>query len=94
MTIEWYDWCGYAGVVAVLLAFFLLQAQRIHSHGWIYQLLNVLGAVGIMISLLFGTFNLPAFVLEVIWALIGIYGIVVSQRRRRNRPRGETDART
>ncbi|HEX7338856.1 MAG TPA: hypothetical protein VF271_02875 [Rhodanobacteraceae bacterium] len=82
--IAWYDWCGYAGVVLVLLSFLLLQAQKLKPHGWIYQLMNVLGAVGIMLSLIFGGFNLPAFLQELAWALIGIYGIIVSQRKRRD----------
>ncbi|HET6587589.1 MAG TPA: hypothetical protein VFG67_07460 [Oleiagrimonas sp.] len=92
MTIEWYNWCGYAGVLLVVLAFLLLQVQKLHGNGWIYQLMNVLGAVGLMLSLVFGSFNLPAFLMELAWALIGIYGIVFSQRRRRDRPRGQTDA--
>lgn len=92
MMIEWYDWCGYVGVVLILLSFLLLQAQKLHGNGWIYQLMNVLGAIGIMLSLLFGSFNMPAFLQELAWALIGIYGIVSSQRRRRTRPRGQTDA--
>ncbi|HET7301160.1 MAG TPA: hypothetical protein VFJ01_10990 [Oleiagrimonas sp.] len=92
MTIEWYNWCGYIGVLLVVLAFLLLQVQKLHGNGWIYQLMNVLGAVGLMLSLVFGSFNLPAFLMELGWALIGIYGIVFSQRRRRDRPRGQTDA--
>ena len=93
MTIPWYDWCGYIGVVFILLAFLLLQAEKLRSNGWIYQLMNVLGAVGIMLSLLFGSFNLAAFLQELAWALIGIYGIIMAQRRRRERPRGATDTR-
>lgn len=92
MTIEWYNWCGYAGVLLVVLAFLLLQVQKLHGNGWIYQLMNVLGAIGLMLSLIFGSFNLPAFLMELAWALIGLYGIVFSQRRRRDRPRGHTNA--
>lgn len=91
MTIEWYNWCGYAGVLLVVLAFLLLQVQKLHGNGWIYQLMNVLGAIGLILSLVFGSFNLPAFLMELGWALIGIYGIIFSQRRRRDRPRGRTN---
>lgn len=86
-AIQWYDWCGYVGVALILSSFFLLQAERLKSNGLIYQSMNVLGAVGIMISLLmmlliYGRMNVPAFVQEVAWAAIGIYGIVSTRRRR------------
>ncbi|HET7267681.1 MAG TPA: hypothetical protein VFJ15_06180 [Oleiagrimonas sp.] len=81
-AIQWYDWCGYVGVALILGSFFLLQAERLKSNGWIYQLMNVLGAIGILLSLIFGAMNWPAFFQEIIWALIGIYGIVSTRRRR------------
>lgn len=84
MGIMWYDWCGYVGVVLILLAFFLLQTGKLRGTGWIYQLMNVLGPIGIMLSLLSGPFtNWPAFFLELAWALIAIYGIAFNSRRRR-----------
>jgi paired small multidrug resistance pump len=43
----------------------------------------VLGALGVMLSLLFGAFNVSAFFMEVAWMLIGIYGIARSARVRR-----------
>ncbi|SFS03504.1 hypothetical protein SAMN05216570_1723 [Dyella sp. OK004] len=82
-TVLWHDWAGYIGVVLVLLAFLLLQARKLHGNGLVYQLMNVLGAVGVMLSLLFGSFNTPAFVMQVAWLLIGIYGIANSARVRR-----------
>jgi hypothetical protein len=85
MTIAWYDWAGYLGVALVLLAFLLLQAHRLHGNGLVYQLMNVFGAIGVMLSLLFGAFNASAFVMQLAWLAIGIYGIV---RRRTARPPG------
>lgn len=83
MTIAWYDGCGYVGVVLILLAFFFLQAQKLHPHGWIYQLMNLLGAIGVMLSLLFGSHNWPAFAMELAWAAIALYGILLHRQRRR-----------
>ncbi|TAM61680.1 MAG: hypothetical protein EPN49_06180 [Rhodanobacter sp.] len=85
MTIPWYDWAGYLGVALVLLAFLLLQAHKLHGNGLTYQLMNVVGAIGVMLSLLFGAFNASAFVMQVAWLVIGTYGIV---RRRTPRPPG------
>ncbi|NUR22382.1 hypothetical protein [Frateuria sp.] len=84
-TLHWYDWAGFAGVVLVLLAFLLLQAHRLHGNGLAYQLMNVLGALGVTLSLLFGAFNVSAFALELAWMAIGIFGIVRSAKLRRGR---------
>jgi len=83
MSFFWYDWAGYIGVALVLLAFFLLQERKLQGSGLVYQLMNVLGAIGVMLSLGFGNFNLAAFIMQVAWLLIGSYGIVRGVQRRR-----------
>ncbi|PWK81227.1 CBU_0592 family membrane protein [Fulvimonas soli] len=83
MTVYWYDWAGYIGVALVLLAYFLLQARKLHGHGLAYQLMNVFGAAGVALSLLFGSFNWSAFLLEVAWIAIGVYGIARGAQLRR-----------
>ena len=74
MNLFWYDWAGYIGVALVLLAFFLLQERKLQGSGLTYQLMNILGAIGVMLSLGFGNFNLAAFIMQVAWLLIGGYG--------------------
>lgn len=83
MTFHWYDWAGYAGVLLILLAYFLLQAHKLHGNGLAYQLMNIFGAFGVLLSLVFGSFNWSAFLLEVAWIAVGIYGIVRGVRLRR-----------
>lgn len=83
MNITWYDWAGYVGVALVLLAFFLLQAHKLRGNGLVYQLMNILGALGVMLSLLFGSFNMAAFVMQLAWLLIGVYGIARGIKLRR-----------
>ncbi|GAA0888628.1 CBU_0592 family membrane protein [Rhodanobacter soli] len=83
MNLFWYDWAGYIGVALVLLAFFLLQERKLQGSGLVYQLMNVLGAIGVMLSLGFGNFNLAAFIMQVAWLLIGSYGIVRGIKRGR-----------
>ncbi|MEI7037707.1 CBU_0592 family membrane protein [Fulvimonas yonginensis] len=85
-TLQWHDWAGFVGVLLVLLAFLLLQAHKLHGNGLTYQLMNVFGALGVTLSLLFGAFNVSAFALELAWMAIGIFGIVRNARRRRERP--------
>jgi hypothetical protein len=84
MNLEWYDWIGIAGTLMVLAAFFLLQAGRLSGNGLAYQLLNLLGAGGVLVSLL-GQFNVSVFLLEATWVAISAYGIARSMRARRDR---------
>jgi len=85
LDLAWYDWVGIAGTLMVLAAFFLLQAGRVSGTGIAYQLLNLFGAGGVLLSLL-GTFNVSVFLLEFTWVLISGYGIVRSFRSRRPAP--------
>lgn len=86
MSAPWYEWAGFAGVALVLLAYFLLQARRLHGNGVIYQAMNAFGALGVLLSLVFGAFNLPAFVMEAAWLAVSVYGMVVGWRMRRSGP--------
>jgi hypothetical protein len=79
----WHEWAGLFGVALILIAFLLLQLLRLHGTGPVYQAMNALGALGVLLSLAFGTFNLPAFVMELAWLVISLYGMAVGWRRRR-----------
>jgi len=85
LNLAWFDWIGMAGTLMVLAAFFLLQAGRVSGTGIVYQLLNLFGAGGVLLSLL-GTFNVSVFLLEFTWMLISGYGIVRSFKSRRVEP--------
>lgn len=82
IALAWYDLAGLAGTLAVLAAFFLLQAGRLPGTSLRYQLLNLFGALGILASLL-GGFNLSVFLLQIAWMGVSLYGIAQSLRRRR-----------
>ncbi|HWG11230.1 MAG TPA: hypothetical protein VN693_07005 [Rhodanobacteraceae bacterium] len=85
MTIQ-FQWpivVGILGTLLVLLAFFLLQARKLHGNGAVYQLLNAIGAAAIIVSL-FHQFNLASMVLEIAWLLISLYGLAVGIRHRRD----------
>ena len=73
--LEWYDWVGICGTLCVLLAFFLLQAGQLAGTGIVYQLLNLFGSGGVLVSLMC-KFNVSVFVLEAAWMAISAYGIV------------------
>ena len=82
MNLEWFDWVGLVGTLMVLGAFFLLQAGRLNGNGIPYQLLNLFGASGVLVSLL-GTFNVSVFLLEAVWVAISAYGIARTLKLRR-----------
>lgn len=71
----WYDVVGSIGVFTVVLTYVLLQTGRLKSEYLMYSVLNGLGAGLIAFSLLY-SFNFSAFVVESLWVLISIYGII------------------
>ena len=80
MNLQWYDWIGILGTSMVLVAFLLLQSRRLHGNGIAYQLLNLFGAGGVLVSLS-GKFNIAVFLLEAVWIAISVYGIVRTFRK-------------
>lgn len=72
---NWYDFVGTVGVILVLVAYFLLQTERIASSSLFYSAVNLVGALLITVSL-FYDFNFSAFVIEIFWIGISLYGIV------------------
>lgn len=81
-ALAWYDIIGLAGTLAILAAFYMLQAGRLAGDSLSYQVLNLVGAAGILVSLI-GGFNLSVFLLELAWVGVSLYGIVRTLRRRR-----------
>ena len=71
----WYDFAGNIGVALMVLGYLLLQAEKIRSSDLSYSLMNGLGALLVVISLLY-RFNLSAFLVEAFWFLISIYGLI------------------
>lgn len=79
MTIP--DIIGLFGVFFILLAYGLLQFERIKPTDWRYSALNGLGASLILISLYYD-FNLPTFVIEAAWVVISLFGLWKAWRAR------------
>lgn len=80
------DVIGLTGVACVLTAFFLLQIEKVRSDGLGYLLLNLCGAVLLLVSLMV-TFNLASFVIEICWLSISLFGLVkwvIRKQRKRS----------
>lgn len=74
---------GICGTLLIVLAFFLLQKGRIKSDDMCYPVLNLVGALMILITLKWD-WNLPTFVIECFWIAISLYGIVKIKKGFRN----------
>jgi len=68
------DLVGNVGVVVLMIAYLMLQLNKLRSDELAYSLLNAIGASLIIISLLYN-FNLSALLMEVFWVLISFVGI-------------------
>ena len=73
MSYHWFDLVGMVGVLLIVVAYALLQLDRLSSSAVSFSLLNAAGAFLIMVSLLFN-FNLSAFLMESFWFVISLLG--------------------
>ncbi len=87
MNYFWYDFLGIVGVAMIIGSYLFLQLDRLKSSSLSYSLLNGLGALFILISLLF-KFNLSAFVIEIFWILISAIGVARYFMNRNKMPAG------
>ena len=77
MDYSWFDLVGNVGVLLMVIAYLLLQLEKLSSSALSYLLLNTGGAIMVIISLKF-RFNLSAFLMEGFWLLISLYGLTRS----------------
>lgn len=78
-----YDVIGILGVIMILIAYALVQLEKLSVHDLLYSTLNALGSFLILISLIV-EFNLSAFLMEFFWlifSIIGIYKFIKNKRK-------------
>ena len=87
MSLQWFDFVGFAGTFVILAAYFGLQVRKLDGHGALYSILNLLGAAGILVSVVYAEkMNWPVFSIEFAWIVISLYGIAFSLKRRFAKP--------
>ncbi len=69
------NFLGLSGMVCFLLAYFMLQRNVWQAQSYRYFGANFVGSVLLIISLLID-WNLSAFLLEVAWCCISMWGII------------------
>ena len=86
MNLHLFDLAGFIGVLLIVVAYLLLQLDKLRSSSPRYSLLNAAGALLIIVSLIFA-FNLSAFIVETFWFLISLVGLWRSlSARKRSKP--------
>ena len=85
-----FDAAGFIGVVLIIIAYLLLQLEKLPSSSPRYSLLNAAGALLIIVSLIY-KFNLSAFIVEAFWFLISLLGLWRSLASRKKLQRSEPD---
>lgn len=84
MSYSLYDLIGNVGVIFIIVAYLLLQLNKISSDDIRYSIMNLLGAALVIISLI-ENFNISAFVIEAFWVAISLIGILKFLKRKRER---------
>jgi hypothetical protein len=74
MNFGLFDLAGFVGVLLIVIAYLLLQLDKLPSSSLSFSLLNAVGSLLIILSLVF-KFNLSAFLIEVFWFLISLIGL-------------------
>jgi hypothetical protein len=62
------------GTVMVVTAYLLMQLDRVDPKGLSYNLINLTGAILLLVSLWFH-FNLASFVIEIFWIAASLIGV-------------------
>ena len=83
MNFNLFDVAGFVGVFLIVIAYLLLQLDKLPSSSLSFSLMNAAGSLLIVLSLLF-KFNMSAFLIEVFWFLISLLGLakwLISRKR-------------
>ena len=81
---ELHNLVGFAGTAMIILAYLLLQLEKLTIQDITYSLLNLIGALAILVSLYFEP-NLPSFVIELFWVMISFVGVYRFLIKKQNR---------
>ena len=75
----WFDTIGWAGAVALLIAYALISFKRLEGDSTTFQLLNIGGSVLLAANTIFyGSY--PSTFVNLIWAGIAVFSIATRKR--------------
>ena len=83
LELHWFDFVGFVGVLLVLGAYAGQQARKLNGDGVLYSLINLIGAGGILVPVLYAEqMNWSVLFIETAWMAISAYGIWHAAARR------------
>ena len=68
------DIVGWIGAFLVVAAYFLVSSKKLSPQSRTYQLMNLVGALGVGINV-FVQGAYPAVAIQIAWALVAIFGL-------------------
>lgn len=80
---------GWTGSLLYIVAYLLLCLKKLNADSTLYHLLNILGAVGLIINA-FHWNDFPSAAVNFAWLGIGLFAIFLIIRKRRSRANGAT----
>lgn len=78
---------GWIGFIFCTTAYLLLNLKVLKFDGIVYQILNIIGGIGLVVSAVYFDDN-PNIAANIIWVLIALYGVATYSRRRSKVRRG------
>ncbi|MBS3147772.1 hypothetical protein J4219_02725 [Candidatus Woesearchaeota archaeon] len=75
------DLVGFVGALLILLAFWLVTRKVVHPESFSYLSLNLLGALLLGVET-YRRASYAALSLNIIWALVALYGIFLARKRK------------
>jgi hypothetical protein len=70
-----YELIGWIGTLAILAAYLLVSIKKVKPDSRQYQLLNLVGAIGIIVNSWVHN-AMPSVGLNIVWLLIAVYGLI------------------
>ncbi|MFZ1301167.1 MAG: hypothetical protein WAQ27_01130 [Candidatus Microsaccharimonas sp.] len=69
------EFCGWYGMLALIVAYFLVSFGIINGEGLAFQLLNLTGGIGLLIVAA-SKGVVQSVILNIFWAVIGLVAII------------------
>lgn len=77
-----YEIIGWIGASSYIIAYFLLSINKLKGDSVVYQLMNVIGGLCLVISA-YSTKDKPNLFTNLVWMFIGIFAIISIIKKRK-----------
>ena len=67
--------CGWAGMLVIVWAYYMVSVQKWAPTAKVFQLLNLVGSIGVGVNVFYQK-AWPALALEIIWAGIAVRSLI------------------